>query len=180
LNENPSHKSKSKTNDLVKRPVSEWLDEILESLDQDQKNVVMTFLKGHHIILVSGAGCGKTYVLKRLYRLVMAMYGNEWFLNHVKAIGTTNIIANNLSHLYFQGNYPSDQEFFFLDHFFLKLSYCIKVRLFIHFWGLALVKEKIRLKILEKLLSKISMSSDENQFSTCGFYLVTKHFFFQT
>jgi predicted ATPase with chaperone activity len=108
LNENPTHKSNSLEVSMVTRQASFWLAETLKDLDDDQKKIIESYLQGHHIILIGGAGCGKSYVMKRLIRLLYAMYGDEWCKNHVAGVAMTNTIANNMSVLSFEGN-----EYFF-------------------------------------------------------------------
>jgi methionine synthase I (cobalamin-dependent) len=80
-----------------------WLAETLTNLDDDQKKIIESYLQGHHIILIGGAGCGKSYVMKRLIRLLFAMYGDEWCKNHVAGVAMTNAIANNMGCLSFEG-----------------------------------------------------------------------------
>lgn len=88
---------------MITLPVKYWLDRTLETLDEEQKKVIQLYLQGHHILLIAGAGCGKTYVSKLLMRLLMAMYGEEYFNNHAAGIAMTNIIANNMNLNSFKG-----------------------------------------------------------------------------
>ncbi len=88
---------------MITLPVKYWLDRTLETLDEDQKKVIQLYLQGHHILLIAGAGCGKTYVSKLLMRLLMAMYGEEYFNNHAAGIAMTNIVANNMNLNSFKG-----------------------------------------------------------------------------
>jgi hypothetical protein len=88
---------------MVCRQASFWLAETLTNLDDDQKKIIESYLQGHHIILIGGAGCGKSYVMKRLIRLLFAMYGEEWCKNHVAGVAMTNAIANNMNCLSFEG-----------------------------------------------------------------------------
>jgi hypothetical protein len=37
-------------------------------------------------------------------RLLMAMYGDDYFSNHVAGIASTNVIAHNMGFLNFKGN----------------------------------------------------------------------------
>ena len=101
----PLHKSTSteESHSFVSLPVKYWLDKILEPLDEEQKKVIQLYLRGHHILLISAAGCGKTFTQKALIRLLMAMYGEEHFKNHVAGIASTNVIAHNMGFLYFAG-----------------------------------------------------------------------------
>jgi len=88
---------------MVSLPVKYWLDKILEPLDDEQKKVIQLYLRGHHILLISAAGCGKTFTAKSLIRLLMAMYGDDYFSNHVAGIASTNVIAHNMGFLNFKG-----------------------------------------------------------------------------
>jgi hypothetical protein len=118
----PSHKSPSASHDhhsMVSLPVKYWLDKILEPLDNEQKKVIQLYLRGHHILLISAAGCGKTFTAKSLMRLLMAMYGDDYFSNHVAGIASTNVIAHNMGFLNFKGN---DIQVIFL-YFFCNFFY---------------------------------------------------------
>ena len=99
-------------------PVQYWVDEILAPLDDEQKRVIQLYLRGHHILLISAAGCGKTFTSKSLIRLLMAMYGESYFNNHVVGIASTNTIAYNMSILYFQGFSISFIIFFLYKNLF--------------------------------------------------------------
>lgn len=95
---------------MVTRQASFFLEETLKDLDEDQKKIIESYLQGHHIILIGGAGCGKSYVMKRLIRLVHAMYGEVWCKNRVAGVAMTNTIANNMSLLSLEG----DKYIFFI------------------------------------------------------------------
>lgn len=103
LKRNPTHKSDNTDVSMVTLQVKYWLDETMKNLDEDQKKVIQLYLQGHHILLIAGAGCGKTHVTKLLMRLLMAMYGEEFFNNHAAGIAMTNQIANNMNLLSFKG-----------------------------------------------------------------------------
>jgi hypothetical protein len=130
LNKFPSHNATSTPTTLVDRPVKDFVAEIMDSLDSDQRKVAEQFLAGHHIMLVAPAGCGKTHTTKAIYRMIMAMYGEVYFLRHVQGIGTTNNIANHMSFLAFQGlnNYYINIYIFFYLLFPLFFMFKIKHR----------------------------------------------------
>lgn len=127
LNENPSHKSDSSEVTMVCRQASFWLADTLKNLDEDQQKIIEAYLQGHHIILIGGAGCGKSYVMKRLIRLLFAMYGEEWCKNHVAGVAMTNAIANNMNCLSFEGMifivFKTLYFFFFFLSSFFKIYY---------------------------------------------------------
>lgn len=98
---------------MVSLQASSWLEDTMKDLDDDQKEMIELYLQGHHILLIAGAGCGKTHVTKRLIRLIFAMYGEEWCQNHVVGVAMTNAIANNMNCLSFEGFYYYINLFFF-------------------------------------------------------------------
>jgi len=126
---------------MVTRQASFFLEETLKDLDDDQKKIIESYLQGHHIILIGGAGCGKSYVMKRLIRLLHAMYGEVWCKNRVAGVAMTNTIANNMSCLSLEG------FFIFLFYFFiLYFIFLSKGQTIFNFLGLGVGKNEKDIK----------------------------------
>ena len=103
LKEFPHHKSDNTDVSMVTLQASYWVQSTKDGLDVDQQKLVELFLQGNHILLIGGAGCGKTHATKRLIRLTIALFGDEWCLNHLAGVAMTNPIANNMNFLSFEG-----------------------------------------------------------------------------
>ncbi len=125
---------------MVTRQASFFLEETLKDLDADQMKIIESYLQGHHIILIGGAGCGKSYVMKRLIRLLHAMYGEEWCKNHVAGVAMTNTIANNMSCLSLIG-----QFIYFYLFYFILISISVGQTIF-NFLGLGVGKNEKDIK----------------------------------
>lgn len=123
MKKNPSHKTHDTEVSMVSRQANYWLPIIFAKLDEDQQNSIQLYLRGHHVLLIAGAGCGKTHVSKQLLRLLFAMYGEDYLKNHSCGIAMTNIIANNMSYLSFEGKY----FYFFIYVKLLNVSYFVFV-----------------------------------------------------
>jgi len=103
LKEFPHHKSDNTDVSMVTLQASYWVESTKDGLDLDQQKLVELFLPGNHILLIGGAGCGKTHSTKRLIRLTIALFGDEWCKNHLAGVAMTNPIANNMNFLSFEG-----------------------------------------------------------------------------
>ena len=157
LKEFPHHKSENSDVSMVTLQTSYWVQKIKDGLDVDQQKLIELFLQGNHILLIGGAGCGKTHVTKCLMRLIYAMFGDEWCKNHLAGVAMTNPIANNMNLLSFEGILKNKKYIYFF-HFYFKLIktfhlkktsfHLFQLRRFSASWELVTVKMKKLAQIL--------------------------------
>jgi ABC-type bacteriocin/lantibiotic exporter with double-glycine peptidase domain len=126
LKEFPYHKSDNTDVSMVTLQASYWVQKIKDGLDVDQQKLVELFLQGNHILLIGGAGCGKTHATKRLIRLTIALFGDEWCNNHLAGVAMTNPIANNMNFLSFEGIVLKGKITNFFNFFFFHQSFFSK------------------------------------------------------
>jgi hypothetical protein len=105
LNKEPDHKIKGHVRlmkHVYNRAVVEWE---IKFLDEPQKDLIRLTLEGVHVVMIAGAGCGKTAALKALLECLKTLLNEQQFKEFIAVLGPTNKVAANISGGTFHSNF---------------------------------------------------------------------------
>jgi hypothetical protein len=105
LDKEPDHKIKGHVR-LMKHVYNRAVVECeIKCLDEAQKVFIRLLLEGVHVVMIAGAGCGKTAALKAWLECLKTLLNEQQFKEFIAVLGPTNKIAANISGGTFNSNF---------------------------------------------------------------------------